>query len=327
MASLQARMEKCVPKLQELVKQHNDGTYPWGVEAFNDEIEGVLEQHSMFSEECLLVDQVGCFPDNREKAMIVPMDAQDLLLKFYDNGYNPKKWEAMALKIPSVGDVGQEWRQKNVDLVQGADGLLAPMNSPGEIDRFTGRGSHGTAALRLAKFGGKSVHPELRGPDGQVSLSKLLEKQPSWKGPIEKGLKYRCLPGELELAVPGLLAALSRGGNASHDVYRQQTVLQVCNRLHLLCVSGGDRNEEWVVNQACVGNGGNDFLPKARQLLEFVKAWSGGMNAHLLKDLELYERSCPNKRKLMASDMQGLAQADLLHAPKYVGASRLSCFI
>ncbi len=40
MASLHARMEACVPKLQELVKQHNEGTYPWGVEAFNNEIEG-----------------------------------------------------------------------------------------------------------------------------------------------------------------------------------------------------------------------------------------------------------------------------------------------
>ena len=64
-------------------------------------------------------------------------------------------------------------------------------------------------------------------------------------------------------------------------------------------------------------------MPKARQLLEFVKAWSGGKNAHLLRDLESYERSCPHKRQLMASDMQGLAQADLLHAHKYVAVSWL----
>lgn len=325
MASLQARIEKCMPVLKTLVQQHNDGSYPYGVEAFNTEIEGVLEENSMFSEECVLVDHVGCFPDNRERTMIVPMDAQDLLLKFYENGYNPKKWEALALKFPSVGSSGHEWRAKNVELAQEADGLLAPMSSPDEVDRFTGRGSHGTAALRLAKFGGKSVHPELAGPDGQVSLSKLLEKQPSWRKPIEKGLLYRCLPGELELAVPGLLACLSRGGNASHDVYRQQTVLQTCNRLHLLYVSAGsDINEDWVVTQACVGNGGNAHMPKARQLLDFVKAWSGGKGGHVLKELELYERSCPNKRKLIASDMQCLAQADLLHAPKYVGVSRFS---
>ena len=328
MASLHSRMETCVPKLKELVKQHNEGTYPWGIEAFNDEIESVLEGSQMFSEEWCLVDQVATHPDNREKTMLVPMDAQDLLLKLFENGYNPKKWDALALKIPSVGfgaqEAGTEWRQKNVDLIQGSDGLLAPIHSPGELDKFTGRGSHGTAALRLAKFGGRSVHPELCGPDGQVSLSKLLEKQPSWKTPLEKGLLYRCLPGELELAVPGLLACLSRGGNASHDVYRMQTVLQTCNRLHLLCMSqGSDINEDWVVAQACVGNGGADFMPKARQLLEFVKAWSGGKNAHLLRDLESYERSCPHKRKLMASDMQGLAQADLLHAHKYVAVSWL----
>ena len=122
--------------------------------------------------------------------------------------------------------------------------------------------------------------------------------------------------------MPGLLAALSRGGNASHDVYRQQTVLQTCNRLHLLCVTAGsDFDEDWVCTQACLGNGGTEFLAKARQLLEFVKACAGGKSAHLLKDLEMYERSCPSKRKLMAADLQTLAQADLLHAPKYVGVS------
>ena len=326
MASMMTRMDKCVPLLKALVQQHNEGTYAGGVEAFNAEIEGVLEQHGMFSDEYLQVDQVGVHPHNREKTMLVPMDCQDLLAKFYENGYNPKKWEALALKIPSIGfgaqEAAQEWRSKNVELVQGSDGLLAPMASPELIDRFTGRGSHGTGALRLAKFGGKCVHPELQGSDGQVSLSKLLEKQPSWKGPIEKGLLYRCLPGELELAVPGLLACLSRGGNASHDVYRQQTVLQTCNRLHLLCVTAGtDFDEDWVCAQACLGNGGSAFMPKARQLLEFVKAWAGGNSAHILKDLEIYERSCPHKRKLMAADMEGLAQADLLHAPKYVGVS------
>ena len=325
MASLLARMDKCVPLLQALVQHHNAGTYAGGAEAFNAEIEGVMEQHAMFSEEYLQVDQVGVHPHNREKTMLVPMDSQDLLLKFYENGYNPRKWEALALKIPSIGfgaqEAGQEWRNKNVELVQESDGLLAPMEAE-QIDRFTGRGSHGTGALRLAKLGGTCVHPELQGPDGQVSLSKLLEKQPSWKAPIEKGLLYRCLPGELELAVPGLLACLSRGGNASHDVYRQQTVLQTCHRLHLLCVTAGsDFDEDWVCTQACLGNGGSEFLAKARQLLEFVKAWAGGNSAHILKDLEKYERSCPNKRKLMTADLQTLAQADLIHAPKYVGVS------
>ena len=65
MASLNSRMDKIVPKLKELVKQHNEGTYPWGIEAFNNEIESVLEEGQMFSEEMCLVDQVATHPDNR----------------------------------------------------------------------------------------------------------------------------------------------------------------------------------------------------------------------------------------------------------------------
>ena len=88
------------------------------------------------------------------------------------------------------------------------------------------------------------------------------------------------MPGELELAVPGLLACLSRIGNASHDVYRQKTALQMCNRIHSIVKMQTAKNKDveldWVVKQACVGNGGSSFVPQAKQLAAFVEAWSGG---------------------------------------------------
>jgi hypothetical protein len=68
----------------------------------------------------------------------------------------------------------------------------------------------------MALFAGAcSIHPELANQNGQVSKAKLLELQRGWRGPLEKGLLYKILLGELELAVPGLLACLSRIGNAS----------------------------------------------------------------------------------------------------------------
>ena len=69
------------------------------------------------------------------------------------------------------------------------------------------------------------------------SKAKLLELQPSWREPLEKSCLYKIIPGELELAVPGLLACLSRIGNASHDVYRQRTALQLCARIHSIIAS------------------------------------------------------------------------------------------
>jgi hypothetical protein len=326
MQSQKARIEAREPELRLLVQRHEDGSFKGGVEAFNTNIMGKIESSGLLDTETKCPGKVGAHPDNREKAMLVPIDVHDLLLKFADKGYNPGLWDALALRIPA-GPEGDQWRAANVALVEGSDGLLAPITGD-SIEIATGRGSHGTAALHMVTFAGaRSIHPELADQHGQVSKAKLLELQPSWTEPLEKGLIYKVLPGELELAVPGLLACLSRIGNASHDVFRQQTALQLCARIHSIIASKMKTGKEdvdltWVAKQTCIGNGGTSFMPKAAQLVDFVRAWSGGRDAHSLRELEKFERSISVKRKLAPADLQTMAGIDLLHAPKYVQATR-----
>ena len=45
--------------------------------------------------------------------MLIPIDVHDLLVKFADNGYNPRLWDALALKVPP-GQVGEQWRAANI---------------------------------------------------------------------------------------------------------------------------------------------------------------------------------------------------------------------
>ena len=111
---------------------------------------------------------------------------------------------------------------------------------------MTGRGSHGTTALRAAKFGCKSIHPKLAGPNGNISLHKVLELQPSLSEPINNGVMYDIIPGELCIAVPGLFQVLSRIGNAGNDTYRLPTTLQHCNRLHELAVTMTNKDTDEV---------------------------------------------------------------------------------
>ena len=133
---------------------------------------------------------------------------------------------------------------------------------------------------------------------------------------------YRIFPGELEIEVPGLLAALSRMGNAHHDVFRQKTALQMCNRIHsVLKGKSGKVDVDAVAYIACQGNGGSQYLPQCLQLISFVQSWSGGVDGHVLKDLERYERGCTMKRKLAPADLAALAGVDMLHAPVYIKAS------
>ena len=328
------KIQKVGPELRVLVQHHEEGTFDGGVEALNSLIESTIEKAGLWTLEIKHVSVVGVHPHNREKAMLVPVDCHDLLFKFAENGFNPKLWDALACTIPH-GAAGDEWRGKNAELVDGSEGQLAEVDAS-SLEIVTGRGSHGTAALRLvAIYGARSIHKSLADTHGNVSKAMLLQQQPSWEKPLEQGLVYRVFPGELELEVPGLLAALSRLGNAHHDVFRQKTALQMCNRIHSIMLNKTANNTEvdtnLVAQLACQGNGGSEYMQQALQLTSFVQAWSGGRDGHALRDLENFERSCSLKRKLAPADLAALASVDLLHAPQYVTAAcfnlALFCFL
>ena len=77
--------------------------------------------------------------------MWVTIDAQDLLLIFSEYGYNPNLWDPLATRIPPEPE-GDAWPAAKVALVEGSDGMLAPIGAD-DLEILTGRGSHGTAAL------------------------------------------------------------------------------------------------------------------------------------------------------------------------------------
>ena len=111
------------------------------------------------------------------------------------------------------------------------------------MELATGRGSHGTAALRSVKFSCTSIYTDIADSNGNISMAKCLERQPSLRAPLEGGVCVKVIPGELELAVQGLFQLLSRTGNVSNSSYRIQTTLQSCCRLHQLAVQYGDAQD------------------------------------------------------------------------------------
>ena len=169
--------------------------------------------------------------------------------------------------------------------MKGCDGLLAPYQGD-TLTVLTGRGSHGTAALRAMQFGAKGIHPEICA-GGHVSKPKIIEAQPSLEQPLLKGCPYDIIKSELVIACHRLMEVLSRTGNAGHSVFRVQTALQHCNRIHQLTVARQNASQEvnWdaIAKQACIGMG-DDFLEESKKLTEFVRVWSGGQDCFILKD-------------------------------------------
>jgi hypothetical protein len=313
------RVTVMAPILNKILEDFDSGKSKQGVEAFDNEIMQRLDASGLLEKgKICQVERVGVHPDNREKSMLVPIDVQDLLARLATDGFNWSRWNAFACRIPT-GALGDAWKEKNMALVRDSEGFLAPYN-PDTLELLTGRGSHGTAALRGAKLGAKAIHAGLAGADGNISASKLCESQPSFTSPLSRGCPYDVVPAALVVAVPRLMEILSRTGNAGNNVFREQTVIQHCNRIHAIAVTKtGPLDWQAIARQACIGMGG-EFLKDAELLCEFVKAWSGGATASILKGIEEYERTLAVKRKIYPCDMHELSKIDLFDAHKYVPA-------
>ena len=81
-----------------------------GAESFSEEIieridaAGLLDKNQWVD-----VEFVAVHPDNREKAMVVPVDAHQLLKAISDNGWSWEKWNGL---LPPT-TIGKEWCNKH----------------------------------------------------------------------------------------------------------------------------------------------------------------------------------------------------------------------
>lgn len=267
------------------------------------------------------VKGIAIHPDNRETSMIVPIDSHDLLFRMFHDGFSYSRWRAFGCRVPADPAVMRAWVQENLSLVAQSDGLLAPL-LPEDIEVFAARGSHGSTGLRCLLEGATAVYPDMAGSDGKLSAAKVIAAKPSFARPLQEGVPFDLVPGELCIAVPRLMEVLSRIGNNANNVFREQSALQHCNRLHRLAVlkekSGPMTSDSWdqIARQACIGMG-QEFIDDAKKLCKFVKAWSGGEDGKVLNILEAYEKTLVAKRKLVPADLAAIAGLDLWQCQRF----------
>jgi hypothetical protein len=306
--SIADRVNSIRGELKYLIDAHEQGTYNEGPEALAASVQKMVSDANLMEIRMCDLGNVGTFPGNREGSMLVPSDVHGLLYEtLYVNGFNAEKWDCMCLTVPASKKAA--WLKANKDLVDRSDGLLPPIT---DIDLVVGRGSHGTSALRACKFGCRSVFPEIAGPTGMLSFAKIVERQPSMKEPVEKGVPIKIIRGELEEAVPGMFQVLSRLGNVTNAHYRLQTTLQSCVRIHSLATQTPDgQSIDWdkVGRQASIGMMPSEATNVAK-LCIFVKNWSGGVKREILSDLENYEKTLSHKRFIRCDDMAILGECD-----------------
>ena len=107
------------------------------------------------------------------------------------------------------------------------------------------------------------MHKELADQDGNVSASRVVERQPSIAEPMQRGMPYTVIVHELSRACPGLMEMLALTGNADHCTARVATTLQLLKRVCAvgsmqLKRLGGDQEkdeEAWAHAEKIVCNG------------------------------------------------------------------------
>ena len=82
--------------------------------------------------------------------------------------------------------------------------MLPQVTDPSEFEIATVRCSHTNATLRIAQLGARSLNKEYADEAGNISMARIIERQPSFKGPMEKGLRFTVISGALVIRCPGL---------------------------------------------------------------------------------------------------------------------------
>ena len=306
--SLEERVAAVAPIFNKDIQYFLDGKESEGVHIFQSKLLELIATAQLSDTRWVAVFKVGVHPNNRENTGLVPIDVHDLLLHIVNQGWSWKAVDALACEIPPT-DEGKAWRDFNQKLMISSDGLLAA-SCPGALEILTVRGSHTSACVRCYALGSKGVHPELC-EDGAISKSKILSKQPSMAEPLDKGIPFLTLRWQLVQACPKLMEVLSRTGNASHGVARVETALQACSRIHNLASAQkketGEIDWDLVASQAAIGRGPG-YAATARKFGDFVRAWSGGEDGRILRELEAFEKTLQVKRAIAPDDLQLLGK-------------------
>jgi len=313
---INVRIQQIAPLINGLIDEY-ETRGGQGADAFSRDLVTRLRKAGLCKQVWFDVEAIGVHPENREGAMLISVDVHDLLHRIVERGWDYDKCNIMACGLPSDDKIKQEWLKEHQRLAADSDGLLAPYNLS-ILKCFTARGSHTVGSVRCMKYGVTGIHPEECGENGNISKAKIIDKMASMAEPLERGVPVDLIEGDLAVHCPQLMATLARVDN-NHYVGREQTTLQICNRVFNLILRNPSKQNDWIIEQGCIGLG-SERQKDVKKLIMFVRNWSGGKDGETLQLLEQYEKTLTAKRKLYAQDLEALAAVDPSELETFVPA-------
>ena len=194
---------------------------------------------------------VGVHPSNRYGQGVTPSEVHALLEDIFQLGWSwGKVAQATCVEMP-VGKFQREHEFFNIELAQGSDNQLAPVGA-GTLKFYSLSCGHTNQGLRAALAGVPSTSATLA-DNGFMDKGKIAARDPAMGRAIAEGLEWLVLCRQVEGAFPQLLTMIQEALNASDQIHRAESELEVALKIHQLAKMQFDSKGEidWVsVNKA-----------------------------------------------------------------------------
>ena len=290
-----------------------------GMAARVDEICTKLLMEGGAHEATMWIHTVAFHPDNRFQAGLEASDVWALLKTHAPRGWSWAQVHKMAraIEIP-MGPEGDAMRQRNIDVAERSAGLL-PMVRAEDLQIMAVTKTHTSSTLRVVdrqacppaddKFFDGLLHE-----DGRLNREKFIEKYPSYRDPITKGMEWFVVKSGVVKRHPRLPALLQEAGNLDHDTTQKETVLQLVQEAHRKLVA------QYTTEQ--ITKDLEHFRPhlqgQTKYLCQFATSWAGGPAGPFLKEIDHFKSTLPVRRDVDPKQLGILASAKMSSMPEWI---------
>ena len=271
------------------------------------------------------IHRTGFHPDNRFTTGLLATGVWRVIQETAPRGWSDYKVElARAFEVAN-GPKGDGQRKTNVETAVSSDNML-PAIDPDNLWILGVGCTHTGASLRcIDKCAMPPAEDEfwenLKQPDGRLSKEMFLEKYPSYKAPLERGMKWTVFRKIVEEKCPRFPAYLQEAGNTEHGTEQRVSILALCFEAHrrgsqLDKGSGAPWDvisKELETNRAFIKGQGS-------AICKFVSTWSGGRNPTYLKEIDEWSKTLPVKRELDPKQLNLLSTASIVSLPEWITA-------
>ena len=267
-----------------------------------DEVLKLLDGDGFLSKLQIPPKKVGVHPKNRYGFGVHANNVHRLGAQIVAMGWS---WAACALAI-CVGETGRRSISSFTTELQRGTKKLGKSN-PNEIEYGSLACGHSNQFLVACLDGVPTDQPTLAGPDGCISMEKVLstDKYGHMKEALEKGMNWQIIdPRAEEIYGPALPNLVQRARQAVGQVQNEESLLELCLECNGVAAEMIEREGdipdydvvEEIVGQSQVKN--PDDIPRA---CAFVQLYGGGKHGQYIKDLAKFVALCVSAQRTIES--------------------------